>query len=140
MADMITNTIAHLKTDPLWRDVQPLADLSEFDLKRSGVRTPALFVFLVVDTPKPDVRGTGAYLQSVEATVAVVIVDGNHNGQPLDFEPLRRTLRKQLFGWSPMAGHEPYWLGRGKLLGVGKGQASWIDHFSTEYTADQLAP
>ncbi|WP_087022410.1 phage tail terminator protein [Thaumasiovibrio subtropicus] len=137
MPNIIDRTIGHLKTSAQWRDVKPLGGLSEFDIKRSGLRTPTLFVFVVSENPKPDVRGSGPYLQSITVTLGVVIVDSNRNGRELNFTSLRQALRQQLFGWQPTKEHEPYWLGPGRLLSIEKGQASWIDHFVTEYTADQ---
>ncbi len=139
MADIIEQTIQHLKQSPHWRDVKALGALSQLDAKRSGVRTPALFVFLAAETPKPDVRGTGPYLQSITATVSIVIVDSSRNGRDIEFAPLRQALRQQLFGWQPIPESEPYWLGTGRLLSIEKGTASWLDSFITEYTADQLA-
>ncbi len=137
MADIVTLTIERLKANTTWQNVKPLGGLSELEIKRSGLRTPTLFVFMVSENPKPDVRGSGPYLQSINVTLGVVIVDSNRNGRPLNFSPLRHTLRQQLFGWQPTATYEPYWLGTGRLLSIEKGQASWIDHFVTEYTADQ---
>ncbi|MGF1688704.1 hypothetical protein L4C36_18800 [Photobacterium japonica] len=141
MEDVVALTVARLKEgNPPWKDVSEIDALSQLDLKKSGTtRTPALYVFLVGETPGPDVRGSGAYLQSLTATVGVVIVDTSRNGKPIDLQPLRQALRKRLFGWSGSDAFEPYWLGGGRLLTIESGRASWLDNFVTEYTEDQNA-
>ncbi|MGF1680223.1 phage tail terminator protein [Photobacterium minamisatsumaniensis] len=141
MDDLVALTVARLKADsPPWKDVSEIDALSQLDLKTAGTtRTPALYVFLVGETPSPDVRGAGAYLQSLTATVGVVIVDASRNGKPINLQPLRKALRKRLFGWSGADDFEPYWLGGGRLLTIQSGRASWLDNFVTEYTEDQNA-
>ena len=136
--DIVALTVARLKKDsPPWREVNGIDSLAELDLKKSGQRTPALYVFLVGETPGPDVRGCGPYLQSVTATVGVVIVDASLNGRRINFKPIRQELRKRLFGWSAGEELEPYRLGSGRMLTLQAGRASWLDNFVTEYTEDQ---
>ncbi|MDO6542817.1 phage tail terminator protein [Photobacterium sanguinicancri] len=142
MADLIKLTVKRLKSTvkgkPPWIDVHELDSLTQLDLKRSKtVRTPSLYVFQVGDSPQPDVRGSGAYLQTVTVTVGVVIVDASSNSKPLNWKPLRDELKKRLFGWSGDDEFEPYWLGSGRLLAVESGRATWLDQFVTEYTEDQ---
>ncbi|KLV09574.1 hypothetical protein ABT56_00345 [Photobacterium aquae] len=141
MEDVVALTVARLKEgNPPWKDVSEIDALSQLDVKKTGTtRTPALYVFLVGETPAPDVRGSGAYLQSLTATVGVVIVDTSRNGKPIDLQPLRQALRQRLFGWSGAEEFEPYWLGGGRLLTIESGRASWLDNFVTEYTEDQNA-
>ncbi|MGF1775900.1 phage tail terminator protein [Vibrio nomapromontoriensis] len=141
--DLIALTIHHLKqamASVPWVDVKEIDSLTQVNDKQvSTTRTPTLYVFLVDDAPKPDVRGTGAYLQSCIATVGVVIEAKSINGKPIDFMPIRQALRQRLFGWSGNSEYEPYWLGRGRMLGVSAGRATWLDQFVTEYTEDQLS-
>lgn len=138
MEDIVALTVAKLKADnPLWKDVEEISSLAQLDIKSSGNRTPVLYVFLVNENPKPDVRGSGPYLQTIQATISVVIVDSARNNKSIQFNELRAELRKRLFGWAPSSDLEPYWLGSGRLLSVERGAASWIDNFITEYTQDQ---
>lgn len=144
MADLIDLTIARLKDKaigkPPWLDVCEIDSLAQInDGKKSNNRMPCLYVFLVSDSPKPDVRGSGAYLQSCVATVGVVIAHQSINGKPMDFTPLRKELRKRLFGWAGNSEFEPYWLGAGRLMSVSAGRATWFDQFVTEYTEDQIS-
>lgn len=141
MDDLVALTVARLREgSPPWLDVSEIDALSQLDGKKSGTtRNPRLYVFLVGETPGADVRGSGPYLQSLTATVGVVIVDTSRNGNPIDFAPLRRELRQRLFGWSGSDEFEPYWLGGGRLLTIQDGRASWLDNFVTEYTEDQNA-
>ncbi|UTV30163.1 phage tail terminator protein [Photobacterium atrarenae] len=140
MADLIQLTIDRLKDTtegkPPWRDVGEIGDLSQLDSKSSS-RNPALYVFLAGETPGQDVRSSGPYLQSVTATVGVVIVASAVNGKVADLQPLRKALRKRLFGWSGAAEFEPYWLGGGRILAIQSNRTSWLDNFVTEYTEDQ---
>ncbi|ELR65845.1 hypothetical protein C942_00932 [Photobacterium marinum] len=140
MDDLIALTVARLKAgNPPWKDVSEIDALSQLNSKSASTnRTPALYVFLVGENPKPDVRGSGAYLQAITATVGVVIVDASRNGKQIDFQPLRKELRKRLFGWSGSGDFEPFWLGSGRLFTIDSGRASWLDNFVTEYTEDQL--
>ncbi|MGX9522496.1 phage tail terminator protein [Vibrio mediterranei] len=134
---LIKMTADHLRKAGSWRDVRELDALSELDVQSSGARYPVLFVFPVGESPKPDVRGSGPYLQDVVSTVGVLIVDKKVNGRKKDMDTLRRELRKALFGFSPSQEYEPFWLGAGKLLNVSRGTVTWLDNFVTEYTEDQ---
>ncbi|MGR5271359.1 phage tail terminator protein [Vibrio alginolyticus] len=140
--DLIALTIERLKDQsngkPPWIDVKEIDSLTQLHEKKSALlRTPALFVFLVSDSPKPDVRGSGLYLQDCVATVGVVIVTKSTNSKPIDWQPLRKELRQRLFGWTPDDEYEPFWLGPGRLMGISNGRADWFDQFITEYTEDQ---
>ncbi|MCG9624639.1 hypothetical protein L1D34_07270 [Vibrio mediterranei] len=141
-SDVVALTISRLKENLAnvpWCDVKEIDSLTQINDKvKSSTRTPMLYVFLVEDSPKPDVRGTGAYLQSCEVTIGVVIEQKSINGKPIDLMPIRKTLRERLFGWSGDKEFEPYWLGRGRMLGISAGRATWLDQFLTEYTEDQL--
>ncbi|NMU25372.1 hypothetical protein HKB21_07040, partial [Vibrio parahaemolyticus] len=60
-SDLIQLTIERLKDQsngkPPWIDVKEIDSLTQLHEKKSALlRTPALFVFLVSDSPKPDVR------------------------------------------------------------------------------------
>ncbi len=138
---VIDNIIAQLSDKtveaPPWVDVKEIAALSTLDIARSGTRGVTLFVFLNSESPTPDTRGSGPYIQTVTQTYGVLIVAKVVNTQTFDFEPIRQALRKRLFGWSPNDGHLGFWLGTGRLLNVQKGQVSWLDNFVTEYTEDQ---
>lgn len=141
-SDLVALTIERLKDKSLgslpWRDVQEIDSFAQLHEKTSALlRTPSLFVFLVSDSPKPDVRGSDAYLQSCVATIGIVIVNKSTNGKPIDWMPIRKALRERLFGWTPNDEFEPYWLGAGRLVGVSNGRADWFDQFITEYTEDQ---
>ncbi|PTP90087.1 phage tail terminator protein [Vibrio splendidus] len=141
-SDLVALTIERLKDDtqvkPPWLDVLEIDSLSQINEKKSGLqRTPALFVFLVSDNPRPDTRGSGAYLQSCTATVGVVIAHKSINRNLIDWQPLRKELRKRLFGWSGDDEFEPFWLGNGRLMSISNGRADWFDQFITEYTEDQ---
>ncbi|MDG2881450.1 hypothetical protein P7M59_26510, partial [Vibrio parahaemolyticus] len=86
-SDLIQLTIERLKDQsngkPPWIDVKEIDSLTQLHEKKSALlRTPALFVFLVSDSPKPDVRGSGPYLQECVATVGVVIVTKSTNSKP----------------------------------------------------------
>lgn len=136
----VTQCADHLRAligNDTWRDVKELDALSELDVSKSGMRYPTLFVFLVNESPGSDVRGSGPYLQSVRATLGVVIVNQRINGRYTPMEGIRKELRKALFGYSPDSEYEPFWLGNGRLINVGRGTSSWIDNFITEYTEDQ---
>lgn len=133
--DAVTAMVQRLQQVPApWVEVRGILALSELD-RQSLNRTPTLFVFNVDERAAPDVRGSGPALQSVTLTVAVVCIDrvGNH-GEP-DLLPLRREIRRRIFGWQP-AGFEPFTLAGGQLLNVTSGQVAWIDRFVTEYTED----
>lgn len=139
--DLVALTIAKLndRSDgaPPWLDVKEIDSLAQIhDANSAMLRSPTLFVFLVSDEPRPDVRGTGDYLQTCIATVGVVIAHKSTNGQKINWQPIRKALRKRLFGWSPDDEFEPYWLGSGRLLSVSPGRADWMDQFITEYTED----
>ncbi|STQ75538.1 phage tail terminator protein [Grimontia hollisae] len=135
---MIDGTVALLQqNNPPWRSVQKLLSLAELS-STTVIHCPALFVIEMASNPKPDVRGTGAYLQSVTETIGVVIVTQSINGQHQDFTELRKAVKQRLFGHTPANDYEPFWLGNGRLLGMNSGRASWLDNFVTEYTEDQL--
>lgn len=141
-ADLVALTIERLKdtgrSKPPWKDVLEIDSLSQINEKKAALlRTPTLFVFLVSDTPRPDTRGSGAYLQTCTATVGVVIAHKSVNRNPIDWQPLRKELRKRLFGWSGADEFEPFWLGSGRLMSLSNGRADWFDQFITEYTEDQ---
>ncbi|CCN69786.1 hypothetical protein [Vibrio nigripulchritudo] len=141
-ADLIALTIERLKDathgKPPWKDVLEIDSLSQINEKSSALlRTPALFVFLVNDNPRPDTRGSGAYLQSCSATVGVVIAHKSVNRHPIDWQPIRKALRQRLFGWAAATEFEPFWLGSGRLMSLSNGRADWFDQFITEYTEDQ---
>jgi hypothetical protein len=142
MADLIELTIARLKDTtnrkPPWLDVLAIDSLAQINDKGTAIaRTPTLYVFLVSDNPKSDVRGSGAYLQSCEVTIGVVIAEKSTNRQPISWSVIRAELRQRLFGWAPDNDFEPYWLGAGRLIGLNAGRATWLDQFVTEYTEDQ---
>lgn len=141
-ADLVALTIERLKDDtdgkPPWKDVLEIDSLSQINEKKTALlRTPTLFVFLVSDNPQPDIRGSGLYLQACRATVGVVIAHKSVNRNPIDWQPLRKELRKRLFGWSGDDEFEPFWLGSGRLMSLSNGRADWFDQFITEYTEDQ---
>jgi hypothetical protein len=142
MVDLIELTIARLKDttngNPPWLDVLAIDSLAQINDKGAAIaRTPTLYVFLVSDNPKSDVRGSGLYLQSCEATIGVVIAEKSTNRKPIDWSTIRAELRQRLFGWTPDEDFEPYWLGAGRLIGITAGRATWLDQFVTEYTEDQ---
>ncbi len=138
---VIKSIIDHLMDasdeQPPWMDVKEIADLSMLDTARSGLRGVTLFVFLQSESPSPDVRGSGPYLQELTQTYGVLVVAKLVNQDTFDFEPIRKQLRKRLFGWSPYSGYESFWLGSGQLFNLQRGQISWLDNFVTEYTEDQ---
>ncbi|AMG01352.1 phage tail terminator protein [Vibrio harveyi] len=120
-----------------WTDVKEIADLSTLDISRSGTRGITLFVYSQGERSEPDVRGAGPYLQTVTETIGVLVVAKVVNNNKFDFEPIRKTLRQRLFGWSPNEEHEPFWLGGGRLMNVQKGQVTWLETYITQYTEDQ---
>lgn len=137
---IVKAVVARLKETPKpWVDVKELGALSQLDLNQSGIRYPALYVFPAGETASEDIRGSGPYLQTIRPTIGIVLVEQSVNGGEIDFEPLRKELRKRLFGWAPLTQHEPFWLGGGRLLSIQSGAASWLDNFVTEYTEDQNA-
>ncbi len=129
--------VEHLKGDVAWSDVKEISDLSTLDIARSGTRSITWFVFQQGERPSPEVRGSGPLLQSITQTVGVVIVAKVVNDDKFDFAPVRKALRKKLFGWTPDDDHAPFSLGAGQLLNVRTGQVAWLDSFITEYTEDQ---
>ncbi|EGR1111404.1 hypothetical protein EFU26_07225 [Vibrio cholerae] len=122
-----------------FKSVKKLMALSELEISSATMQTPAVFVIEMASDPRPDVRGTGAYLQSVTDTVGIVIIADARNGKHTDFEALRQAARARLFGQPPTPKHEPFWLGKGRLLSVSTGRASWLEHYVTEHTEDQLS-
>ncbi|MDO6497327.1 phage tail terminator protein [Photobacterium sanguinicancri] len=141
MADLIELTVSRLKDKslgkPPWLDVHEIDDLTQVHAARSN-RMPCLYVFLVSDSPRPDVRGSGAYLQSCTATVGVLISMQSINSKRIDWTAMRKAIRGRLFGWTPHGDFEPYWLGSGRLFNIANNKAAWLDQFVTEYTEDQL--
>ncbi|HHF3237824.1 hypothetical protein [Vibrio sp. Vb0877] len=135
--DLVTRLSDKSVKTPPWVDVKAIADLSTLDISRSGTRGITLFVFSQGERSSPDVRGSGPYLQTVTETIGVLIVAKVVNDNKFDFKPVRQALRERLFGWSPNADYEPFWLGDGRLMNVQKGQVTWLDNFNTEYTEDQ---
>lgn len=137
--DTIIEHLQHKEDDETlpWTDVKELGALSRLSKQSSGVRNTTLFVFSQGESPSPDVRGSGPYLQSITATFGVVIVAKLYNNDTCDLEPIRQALRKKLFGWTPSTEHEAFWLGQGKLLSIETNLISWLDNFVTEYTEDQ---
>ena len=133
--DAVTALIDRLKEgNPPWRDVKGLLALSELDKQRKN-RTPMLFVLNLKEQARPDVRGSGPYLQTVRLTLGVICIhSATNNGEP-DLLPLRQEVRRRLFGYAPL-GFEALSLAGGQLLNVTSGQAAWIDQFDTEYTED----
>lgn len=136
---VISDVIAHLRAvaDAPWIDVKEVSDFSMLNTARSGLRGITLFVFTQSESVSADVRGSGPYLQTVTETLGVVIVAKVINDDKFDFSSVRKALRKQLFGWSPDADHESFWLGAGRLLDIQRGQVAWLDNYVTEYTEDQ---
>ncbi|EOX3330235.1 hypothetical protein ACPFT1_000537 [Vibrio cholerae] len=137
IADLVTRLSDKSVKAPPWVDVKEISDLSTLDISRSGTRGITLFVFSQGERASPDVRGSGPYLQTVTETIGVLIVAKVVNDNKFDFKPVRQALRERLFGWSPNADYEPFWLGDGRLMNVQKGQVTWLDNFNTEYTEDQ---
>ncbi|WP_243033010.1 phage tail terminator protein [Vibrio cincinnatiensis] len=137
VADLVARLSDKSVEAPPWVDVKEISDLSTLDISRSGVRGVTLFVFYQGERAAADVRGSGPYLQTVTQTIGVLIVAKVVNDNKFDFKPVRQKLRERLFGWSPNADYEPFWLGEGRLMNVQKGQVTWLDNFLTEYTEDQ---
>ena len=133
--DAVSAVVARLKEGtPDWKDVKGLLALSDLDNQPLN-RTPALFVFNTAERASPDVRGTGPALQTISLTLGVVCVERVGNRGEPDLQPLRKEIRRRLFGWAPK-GFEAFTLAGGKLLNVTSGQVAWIDQFNTEYTED----
>ena len=117
-----------------WRDVKGLLALSDLANQPMN-RTPALFVLNIDERASADIRGSGPVLQTVSLTVGVVCIERIGNRGAADLMPLRKEVRRRLFGWSP-EGFEALALAGGQLLNVTSGQVAWIDKFTTEYTED----
>lgn len=119
---------------PPWADVRGLLALSDLS-NQSLNRTPALFVFNISERAAPDVRSSGPALQTVSLTLGVICIERIGNRGEADLMPLRKEIRRRLFGWTP-EGFETLTLAGGELLNVTSGQVAWIDKFNTEYTED----
>lgn len=119
---------------PPWRDVKGLLALSDL-VNQPLNRTPALFVLNLDERAWADVRSSGPILQTVSLTVGVVCIERIGNRGSADLIPLRKEVRRRLFGWPP-EGFEAFTLAGGQLLNVTSGQVAWIDKFTTEYTED----
>ena len=119
---------------PPWRDVKGLLALSDLANQPMN-RTPALFVLNIDERASADIRGSGPVLQTISLTVGVVCIERIGNRGAADLMPLRKEVRRRLFGWSP-EGFEALALAGGQLLNVTSGQVAWIDKFTTEYTED----
>ena len=133
--DAVTGIIQRLREEQTeWKDVRGLLALSDLDNQPLN-RTPCLFVVPLQEQATADVRGAGPALQTVSLTLGVVCVErAGNRGEP-DLYPLRKAIRRRLFGFAP-TGFEPLALAGGKLLNVTGGQVAWIDTFTTEYTED----
>ncbi|WP_299001786.1 hypothetical protein [uncultured Shewanella sp.] len=124
---------------PLWLSVEGLLDLSELDDK-SNKRFPKLYVIELTEQAKPDVRGSGPALQSVQAEIGVICLMSKRNGACPSLTPMRQAVRSRLFGFVPQSDsdsddYEPLWLNGGGLLKINAGHVAWLDKFMTEYTA-----
>ncbi|WP_299001727.1 hypothetical protein [uncultured Shewanella sp.] len=125
-----------------WLTVEGLLDLSELDDK-SNKRFPKLYVIELTEQAKPDVRGSGPALQSVQAEIGVICLMSKRNGACPSLAPLRAVVRARLFGFVPLDDsdaslahdYEPLWLNGGGLLKINAGHVAWLDKFMTEYTA-----
>lgn len=123
----------------LWVDVEGLVQLSALDDK-SLTRLPKLYVIELSELARPDVRGSGPYLQTVQLELGVISVMANINGQHGNLTPMRQQVRERLFGWEPSQDHEPLALAGGRLLKLGDRYVAWLDRFITEYTEDANHP
>ncbi|TVP08814.1 hypothetical protein [Shewanella sp. KCT] len=140
MQDIVALLKAKLNpADALWVDVDGLAQLSALDDK-TKTRLPKLFVIELSEQARPDVRGSGPYLQSLQLEVGVISVMATINGTPGNLTPMRDQVRQRLFGWAPSTEHEPLSLAGGRLLKLGDRYIAWLDRFMTEYTADANQP
>ena len=143
MLDAVIQRLAALTDDAnkaVFTDVEDALALSEIS-QEPFRRGPKAYVIALDENPRPDTRGTGPALQQVLAGVGVVIAIGKHNcrrGEKIRdaLEHIRQQVRGQLFGWAPTQEHEPFVLGRGRLLAVQPGVVYWVDRFITEYCED----
>lgn len=144
---MIDSIIARLSDASLdatgknpWLSVEGLLDLSELDDK-SNKRFPKLYVIELAEQARPDVRGSGPALQTVQAEIGVICLMSKRNGACPSLGPLRQAVRARLFGFVPIEDgesqheYEPLWLNGGGLLKINAGHVAWLDKFMTEYTA-----
>lgn len=122
-----------------WVDVDGLLQLSALDSKKAG-RLPKLYVIELSENAKPDVRGSGPYLQTMQLEIGVISVMASVNGQHASLAPMREQVRARLFGWSPHVDLEPLALAGGRLLKLGDSYVAWLDRFVTEYTEDANRP
>jgi hypothetical protein len=122
-----------------WVDVEGLLQLSALDDKKTN-RLPKLYVIELAENAKPDVRGSGPYLQTLQLEIGVICVMANVNGQHGKLTPLRQQVRNRLFGWAPATELEPLALAGGRLLKLGNSYVAWLDRFVTEYTEDANRP
>ena len=133
--DAVGAVIKRLDEQPApWKDVKGLLAFSDLD-RQTLNRTPALFVLNLEERATPDVRGAGPALQTVKQTLGVICIEQVGNRGEPDLMPLRKEIRRRLFGWAPQ-GFEAITLAGGQLLTVKGGQVAWIDRFTTEYTED----
>ena len=134
--NVVPQVIARLQqcSAPTWKAVKTLVDLSQLSAQNPQ-QSPTLYVLLLDEKVKADVRGCGPVLQTVVLTFGVVVVAHSGNRTDPDLTPIRQQIRQQLFGWQPH-GFEEIALAGGRLLSVQSGYLSWIDQFSTEYTQD----
>ncbi|WP_298769675.1 hypothetical protein [uncultured Shewanella sp.] len=147
---MIDSIISRLSDssagDTPWLSVEGLLDLSELE-SRSQQRFPKLYVIELTEHARPDVRGSGPALQSLQAEIGVICLMSKRNGACPSLWPLREAVRSRLFGFVPQSGnnsdssegsqhgYEPLWLNGGGLLKINAGHVAWLDKFMTEYTA-----
>ena len=136
MLDVVTLLVTQLNPqDALWLEVDGLLKLSELDDK-TPKRLPKLYVIEMSERAKPDVRGSGPYLQTVQLELGVVVVMASINGQQPSLTPIRKQVRERLFGWRPHIDAEPLALAGGSLLKISSHYVAWLDRFITEYTED----
>ncbi|WP_299494949.1 hypothetical protein [uncultured Shewanella sp.] len=144
MIDSIISRLSDASLDATgknpWLSVEGLLDLSELE-NRSQQRFPKLYVIELTEHARPDVRGSGPALQSVQAEIGVICLMSKRNGACPSLTPIRQAVRSRLFGFVPQSDsnsshdYEPLWLGGGGLLKINAGHVAWLDKFMTEYTA-----
>jgi hypothetical protein len=107
--------------------------------KDAGAPTPAAYVVLARETPKPHSGGAGAFRQPVIATFIVVLAVRNVRLGELgvqgnsELKTAIEEVRGALLGWQPTPESTACELAGAELSDYDAGVIWWVEAFSTTY-------